>query len=138
VATLNAHYAVEHADNPVVVASADDVAALFTAVRDRYPEGAATLITVVVADDPWGQQLSAGVDGDKGVLFYSGQRNPQGAFSKSPEPSNPEPVIYYFETADTEFPPNSEVPVSVVEAAVAEYLTTGGHQPACVEWQTAD
>jgi hypothetical protein len=138
VATLNAYYTAEHADDPVVVAGPDDVAALLDAVGEKYPEGAAVLITVLVADDPWGQELSVGVDGGKGVLRYSGHGDFRGAYSKSAEPSNAEPVIYYYVTADTEFPPNSEVPISVVQAAVAEYLATGGQRPTAVEWQATE
>ncbi|MFC6088781.1 Imm1 family immunity protein [Saccharothrix lopnurensis] len=46
-----------------------------------------------------------------------------------------EPVIYYYVTADTEFPPDSEVPVADVEAAVVDYLTTG-HRPGSVVRQS--
>jgi len=138
VATLNAYYTTEHADDPVVVASADDVAGLLDAVREKYPDGAAVLITVLVADDPWGQELSVGVDGDKGVLRYSGHGDFRGSYSKSVEPSNAEPVIYYYVTADSEFPPNSEVPISTVQAAVVEYLATGGQRPSAAEWQATE
>ena len=137
-ATLNAYYTAEHADNPVVVDSTEDVAALLAGVTREYPDGAAVLITITVADDPWGQELSVGVDGDKGVLRYSGRSDFHGCYSKSAEPSNADPVIYYYVTADTEFPPNSELPARALYAAVSEYLETGGQRPTAVEWQTSE
>ncbi|MGW9478328.1 Imm1 family immunity protein [Saccharomonospora azurea] len=95
------------------------------------------LLTVVVADDPWKSELSVGIDGNKGVLHYSGEGTPpNGVDSENPAPSNSSPVIYYYVSADTEFPANAEIPFSTVEAAVVEYLTTEGEQPAAVDWQT--
>ncbi len=134
---LNVHYLVEHADNPVTVNTPDEVRTLLRAVRDAYPDGRPVLLTVVVADDPWKSELSVGIDGDKGVLHYSGEGTPpNGVYSENPTPSNPSPVIYYYVSADTEFPANAEIPFSTVEAAVVEYLTTEGEQPAAVNWQT--
>ncbi|WP_374059043.1 Imm1 family immunity protein [Saccharomonospora sp. NB11] len=70
-------------------------------------------------------------------MHYSGEGTPpNGVYSENPTPSNPSPVIYYYVSADTEFPANAEIPFSTVEAAVVEYLTTEGEQPAAVNWQT--
>jgi hypothetical protein len=88
------------------------------------------LLTVVVSDDPWKSELSVGIDGNKGVLHYAGEDTPpNGVYSKSPTPTNAEPVVYYYVTADTEFPPNAEIPVSMVETSLIEYLTTSGERP---------
>lgn len=134
---LNVFYEEEHTDNPVTVTTPDEVGTLLATVGEKYPEGTAVLLTAVVSDDPWGQELSVGIDGNKGVLRYSGGDHFDGVYSKSAIPSNAEPVTYYYVTADTEFPPNSEVPLATVHAAVVEYLTTGGQQPTCVDWQTS-
>jgi hypothetical protein len=134
---LNIYYEAEHADSPVIVANPNEVRALFAAVRDKYSAGSAVLLTIVLSDDPWGPELSGGINGDKGVLRYAAESYPEGMYSKSATPTNPEPVIYYYVTADTEFPANAEVSSPTVETAVTEYLTTAGKRPTAVEWQTA-
>ncbi|WP_158843712.1 Imm1 family immunity protein [Saccharothrix deserti] len=132
---LNVYYDAGHADDPVTVTTPDEVREVFAAVRGKYPAGSAVLLTIVPAADPWASELNAGIDGDVGVLRYSGEDHPKGVYSKNPTPSNAEPVIYYYVTADTEFPPNAEVPMADVEAAVIDYLTTG-QRPEVVEWQS--
>jgi hypothetical protein len=132
---LNVHYKAEHADQPVVVTTAAQVRALLGSVRDTYPAGSAVLLTVVVADDPWKSELTVGVDGDKGVLHYAGEDTPpSGVYSRNPGPANPAPVLYYYVSADTEFPPDAEIPFPAVEEAVIEYLMTGA-RPTTVDWQ---
>ncbi|XVS62334.1 Imm1 family immunity protein [Actinosynnema sp. CA-299493] len=131
---LNVYYEDGHADDPVVVTTPEEVRELFAAVRGKYPAGSAVLLTVVPAADPWVSELNAGIDGDVGVLHYSGEDCPEGVHSHSSTPSNTDPVIYYYVTADTEFPPDAEVPATDVEAAVIDYLTTG-QRPTVVDWQ---
>jgi hypothetical protein len=134
---LNIHYNAEHADNPAVVTTPDEVRTLLATVRSTYPAGSAALLTVVVSDDPWKSELSVGIDGEKGVLHYAGEDTPpNGVYSKSPTPTNAESVVYYYVTADTEFPPDAEIPVGAVETALIEYLTTSGERPTSVDWQT--
>jgi hypothetical protein len=133
--SLNVYYEAEHADRPVVVDEPGQVRSLLADVRRRYPQGSAVLITVVLGDDPWGPELSIGLDGGRGVVRYAGHDHPAGVYSRNPTPSNTEPVIYYYVTADTEFPPDAEVPTATVEAAMTEFLTTGGKLPTVVEWQ---
>lgn len=134
---LNVYYTAEHADSPVTVTTPDEVRALLDTVRDTYPAGNAVLLIVVIASDPWKSELSVGIDGDKGVLHYAGEDTPpNGVNSKSPTPTNADPVIYYYVTADTEFPPNAEIPWRTVADAVIEYLTTAGERPTVVEWQS--
>ncbi|MFC6091641.1 Imm1 family immunity protein [Saccharothrix lopnurensis] len=134
--TLNVYYEKQHTADPVVVTTPEDIRDLFAAVRAKYPAGTALLMTVVPADYPWASELTVGIDGDKGVLRYAGQDSPPtGCFSKSAEPSNTEPVIYYFVTADNEFPPCAEIPVTDLETALIDYMTTG-QRPETIEWQT--
>ncbi|WP_424188299.1 Imm1 family immunity protein [Actinokineospora sp. G85] len=133
---LNVYYAAEHADDPVTVSTPEEVRALLDRVRGAHAAGSAVLLTVIVADDPWKSELCVGVDGDKGVLRFAGEDTPPtGLYSRSPVPSNVEPVIYYYVRADTDFPPHSEVPAAVVEAALIDYLVTSGERPTSVEWQ---
>jgi hypothetical protein len=133
---LNVHYNAENADTPAVVTTPDEVRALLGTVRNTHPAGSAVLLTVVVSDDPWKSELSVGIDGDKGVLHYAGEDTPpNGVYSKSPTPTNAAPVIYYYVTADTEFPPHAEIPIGAIETALIEYLTTA-ERPTSVDWQT--
>jgi hypothetical protein len=133
--TLNVYYEAEHADSPVTVDSPDQVRPLLAAIREKYPAGSAVLLTIVLRDDPWGPELSVGLDGDKGVLRYAGDDYPAGVYSRNSTPTNQHPVIYYYVTADSEFPRDAEVPLSTVEAAVAQYMATAGQRPTAVDWQ---
>ncbi|GAA3879818.1 hypothetical protein GCM10022243_50580 [Saccharothrix violaceirubra] len=132
---LKVYYDAGHADDPVVVTTPQQVRELLATVRDKHPAGNAVLLTIVHAEDPWSSELNAGLDGDVGVLHYSGEDHPDGAYSHSRMPSNSEPVIYYYVTADTEFPPDSEVTAADVEDAVVAYLATN-QRPETVPWQT--
>jgi hypothetical protein len=109
--------------------------ALLTAVREKYPAGSAVLLTVVLQDDPWGPELTVGLDGDNGVLRYAGDDHPAGVYSRNSTPTNQHPVVYYFVTADSEFPPDAEVALTTVEAAMIEYMTTAGKRPTAVDAQ---
>lgn len=109
---------------------------LFTRLRDTYPAGTAVLLTVVLADDPWAPELSVGIDGDMGVLRYADDDQPAGVYSHGTSQTNARPVVYYYVIADTSFPTNTELPLAAVEAAVVEFMTTGG-RPTTVEWQVS-
>ncbi|WP_189222822.1 Imm1 family immunity protein [Saccharothrix coeruleofusca] len=134
---MSVYYGPDHAEEPANLTSEAEVRELFAVLRGMYPEGSVALLTAYLADDPWGAELTAGINGDRGVLRYSGdEQGDAGFYSKSPTPTNAAPVVYYFYTADREFPPHSEVPLSAVEAAVLDFMATGV-RPASVEWQEA-
>ncbi len=133
---LNVFYETDQGDDPIVLTTPDEVRALFATVRDKYPDESAVLLMIFLADDPWGSELAAGIDGDKGVLRYAGEDTPpDGLYSNNTSPSNTDRVVYYYQTSDREFPTDSEVPITAVESAVIEYMTTG-QQPTVVDWQT--
>ncbi|WP_433262554.1 Imm1 family immunity protein [Actinosynnema sp. CS-041913] len=83
--------------------------------------------------------LSAGLHGasDRGTLIYS---SPAGVwFSKAspgPEWEPAERILYYYMSADTEYPPDSEIPLDLVRRAVHDYMTNGGQQPSGPDWHT--
>lgn len=130
---LDVYYEAEHANAPVVVTTADQVRALIGDLADSYW----VLLTVVVTEDPWKSELCVGINQGKGVLRYAGEDSPfNGLYSKSSTPSNAEPVLYYYITADSEFPPDSEIPLDAVANAMIEYLTSSGEKPTSVTWQT--
>ncbi|GAA2662746.1 MULTISPECIES: Imm1 family immunity protein [Actinosynnema] len=125
----------DHGKEPLFLHTPDEVRAWFAAWRDASPAGSVDLATFYLAGDDWGPELNAGLDGDKGVLHHSGDDGTSYGFhSRDPGGSNPDEVVYYFFTADTPFPPHSEIPVAAVESAVLEFMSTG-LRPTCVHWQ---
>lgn len=134
-AALDVYYARGHGDAPVTVATTDDVDALLDRVRAESPEHAPILMEVHISGDPYSQGLDVGVNGDRGVLRYSGRDWPEGVYSTGDGPAQGEPLRYFYMDTDTEFPPNSDVPLTTVRQAVREFLTTNGARPTCVEWQ---
>ncbi|AXX33289.1 hypothetical protein KCV87_26075 [Actinosynnema pretiosum subsp. pretiosum] len=132
---LEVYYRPDHGQEPLIVRTPDEVRRLFADWLRDFPTGSVALATVHLVEDPWGAELSVGVDGDKGVLRYSGDEpGGNGHYSRDPESGNTDPAIYYFFTADHEYPPHSEIPVTAVESAVLEFMSTG-RRPTCVEWQ---
>jgi hypothetical protein len=132
-ATVNAYYLEEHDDQPLRLNTADDVHAMFADIR-KQKLGQHLLISLVLAEDPYHSEFYIGLNGEHGVLSYT-SRDEDG-YSHQPEGSNTEPVIYFYVTSDTEFPPNSEIDLKIVEQAAVEYLESDGTKPMCVHWQT--
>jgi immunity protein Imm1 of predicted polymorphic toxin system len=111
------------------------VNALIDRVRVESPEKAPILMQLYVADDVYGQELSAGIRGDRGVLRYGGDDWPEGVYSTGDGPAGAEPLAYFYMDTYTEFPSNAEVPLTVVRQAILDFLDTNGERPAGVEWQ---
>jgi hypothetical protein len=137
VAALDVYYARGHGDDPVTVATVDGVDALIDQVRAESPEGAPILMEVHISGDPYSQGLDVGVDGDRGVLRYSGREWPEGVYSTGTGPADGEPLRYFYMDVDTEFPANADVPLATVRQAVREFLATNGARPTNVAWQSA-
>ncbi|PRY43929.1 Imm1 family immunity protein [Umezawaea tangerina] len=133
--SLNAYYARDHAAEPVTLSTSADVAAFVERLRARSLETGPLLAQVYLTDDVHAQELSAGVDGDRGVLRYAGREWFEGVYSLGDEAGSDEALVYYYMDNDTEFPPNSQVSVDVVRRAVEEYLRTNGERPTGVRWQ---
>ena len=137
-AALDFYYARGHGDNPITVATADDVDALIERVCAESAENAPILMEVHISGDPYSQGLDVGVVGDHGALRYSGRDWPEGVYSTGDGPTDGEPLHYFYMDTDTEFPSNADVPLATIRKAVLEFLATNGARPTCVEWQAGE
>ena len=137
-AALDVYYARGHGDDPVTVTTVDGIDALIDQVRAESPEGAPILMEVHISGDPYGQGLDVGVNGDRGVLRYSGREWPEGVYSTGAGPAGGKPLQYFYMDTDTEFPSNAEVPLATVRQAVREFLATKGARPTSVAWQPTE
>ncbi|WP_316038516.1 Imm1 family immunity protein [Saccharothrix longispora] len=75
-------------------------------------------------------ELVIGVDAKTGLgaLRYSGD----GTWWRQGEQTNPNGVVFAYFGTGTDFPADSEVPLTTVREAMSELLATGGQQPMCV------
>ncbi|WET81639.1 Imm1 family immunity protein [Amycolatopsis sp. QT-25] len=124
-----------HIDTPVTVTTAAELDAVLDEVAAGGPLQMAQLITDGDIGKP---HLFVGLNDDRGTLRYSsddaGILYSQNTGTPFPLPEWGE-VIYYFESADFQYPNDSEIPVSKVRAAAHDFLTTGGVQPpAGITW----
>ncbi|MFB9905614.1 Imm1 family immunity protein [Allokutzneria oryzae] len=134
-AALDVYYARGHGDNPITVSTPDEVDALIDRVRAESPETAPILMEVHISGDPYTQGLDVGINGDRGVLRYSGRDWPEGVYSTGDGLAEGKPLAYFYMDTCTEFPPNAEVPVDTVRQAVRDFLATDGDRPSGIVWQ---
>lgn len=97
--------------------------------------------SVTLADDPaergiGGTELRVGVNAAEGVggLRWSGGDGTHFSVGR-PSPADTISIPYYLcGLHETEYEPDSEVPVSALREALEEFLDTG-RRPTCVQWQ---
>jgi hypothetical protein len=133
VAALDVYYRRDHGAAPTTVSTSDEVTELIDRVRAESPESAPILMELHLSGDPYTQGLDVGINGDCGVLRYSGRDWPEGVYSAGS--AGRKPVAYFYMDTWTEFPANAEVPLTIVRQAVQQFLATDGARPTCVEWQ---
>jgi hypothetical protein len=138
VAALVAYYARGHGADPLTVATVDGVDELLARVRAESPERAPILMEVHIAGDPYTQGLDVGVNGDRGVLRYSGRDWPEGIYSRGRGTAEGEPLRYFYMDTETEFPANAEITLDTIRQAIREFLTSDGARPNCVEWRVSE
>lgn len=88
------------------------------------------LVTVTRWETPG--TLYVGMNREVGVLYYT--LGEAGHYSQGDTTSDVESLTYDMQQTATDFPPDAEVPVSDVRAAVHEYARTGT-RPTGVRWQ---
>ncbi|MFT7840362.1 Imm1 family immunity protein [Saccharothrix sp. BKS2] len=127
-------------DQPETVATADELDAVLNQAAEW---GYRTLIEFRLAEPADGPAhqvaLSVGLRGstNQGTLIYSSSEGLWfGKATPGPEWAEAEPILYYFMSADTEYPPDSEIPAAVVRRAAHEFMTTGGQRPEGPRWHT--
>jgi hypothetical protein len=138
VVALIAYWDPGHGDNPPRLETVDQ---LDRALEEVRATRRMAVVELLVADDRGRAILDVGLNGDRGTLYYAGE-NWSAWFSsagkRAEQDDDGEPLLYYYMTADTEYPRSAEIPVEQVMAAAREYMTSGGARPAGVEWQSAD
>ena len=136
---VEARYRQEHAENPVILVSPDDIDAVLDALRtDSGCNEVAQLICLGRPVLPvYGfpdHDLCICVDSHRnlgalrwrdidGLRYSSGPRNAH------------EAGVYSLMGHLMEFPEHSDVPIDLVRQAAKEFLLSGGDRPTCVEWQ---
>lgn len=90
-------------------------------------------------------EMIVGVDPERGVgvVRYSGGDAIPGGdaeewFSVGDQARSGGVVEYAYFGTGHEFPADSEVPLSLVQQAMAELVATSGKRPSCVTWQPRD
>lgn len=134
--TVEAWYSAEQREAVVLA----DEAAVDALLQQLAADSAARLVSLVVGDGvdsiPTVEFL-VGIGGDVplGVLRVADadglwiSKNPNGALDG-------EPVGYHYMGVGEPFPPDAELPLDEVRAAVLEYVRTG-KRPMSVQWQGA-
>ncbi|WP_169735424.1 Imm1 family immunity protein [Actinokineospora inagensis] len=84
------------------------------------------------ADSP---EFCVGVDGDVGVLSYTGRAWPGLWSSHNGTPDTGEVVTYSYMSNATEFSTNNQIPYPEVLAAAEFFFVSGGDRPSSVAWQ---
>ncbi|GAA3879825.1 hypothetical protein GCM10022243_50590 [Saccharothrix violaceirubra] len=126
-------------DGPVAITT---VAELDAVVDQVVGWGHRAVVELKIARpvEPRGRQLSltVGIHGAAGLgtLIYS---SPDGVWFGKATPGPEwaevdERVLYFLMSADTEYPPESEIPLDVVRRAAQEYWHGGGSRPGGVGW----
>ncbi|HEY6738504.1 MAG TPA: Imm1 family immunity protein, partial [Actinopolymorphaceae bacterium] len=122
-------------EGDAVLERPEDVDTVFDGVRAEVADAGALLMMIGFVDDPDnGSLLQVGINGDKGLLTYDGEDQPDGLISYAGKDIGGA-VYYSFQGTKAEFPASAEVPFDVMKRAVKEFLETGGALPTVVEWR---
>ncbi|MET8983748.1 Imm1 family immunity protein [Streptomyces sp. NPDC004539] len=141
-ASLDAYYRKEHAQEPVIVASEEAVDVLIDELmsgpvdhnlaqvhsldRPLLPSGFPDHEVMVGASAGRNIGIIAFVDGGVGNIFSVGMPDTEPA------------TAYFLAGHPMEYPENCEVPIALVREALKEFLLTGGNVPTCVDWKRSD
>ncbi|SHF08474.1 Imm1 family immunity protein [Streptoalloteichus hindustanus] len=128
---LEVYYEFEHDDEPVVVATPEQAGEVLERMRAAYAGRRPVMAQVVIAGSTGFEHLHVGVDGEVGVVSFTG---PAGGFHSLGDPA-PGEVTFYYGGHNRELPANARVPLADVKHAMAEFLTSGGKRPSCLRWQ---
>ncbi|MFJ2899228.1 Imm1 family immunity protein [Streptomyces sp. NPDC087218] len=135
---VEAYYRGQHADEPSVVRTPEDVDALIDALAAGSEfENLAVLHSLERELLPSGfpdHEFMVGVDGKRqvGVLSFVDEKD---FFSLGSSGSRRAEVVYFVVENPTEFPVTAEIPLALARQAAKEFLSSGGLRPTCVQWQ---
>jgi hypothetical protein len=137
---IQARYRREHAREPAVLSTAEDVDAmidsLFLSPVDENLAQVHSLQRPLLPSGVPDHEVLVGVDGSRRVGVVAFGDSDGNAFTlSSPEDYRDGEVAYCIMGHRREFPDHSEVPVDLVRQAVKEFLFSGGQRPECVQWR---
>lgn len=133
---VQAYYRKQHADEPAVVQTPEDVDALIDdLVTGSKFENLAILHSSEREILPSGypdHEFMVGVDERRqvGVLSFMDERN----FVSVGSSESAAEVTYFVVRNPTEFPATAEI-LGLARQAVKEFLSSGGRRPECIAWQ---
>jgi hypothetical protein len=134
---LTASY--RHGRRPSTLRTRTEIREFLTALVSAGWEFSAAAVYSVdeTADDEPGHELIVGVNNatQSGGLRYAGSDGDW--YSKGTQVSDHGIQYVYFGTGH-DFPADSEIPLTDIERAMGELLTSGGLRPECVTWQQAE
>ncbi|MGW3163306.1 Imm1 family immunity protein [Streptomyces sp. NPDC001142] len=135
---IQAYYHEQHANEPSVVRTPEDVDTLIDALATGSEfENLAVLHSSERELLPSGfpdHEFMVGADGKRqvGVLSFMDEKN---YVSLGSSGSNEGEVTYFVTENPTDFPATAEIPLALVRQAAKEFLSSGGRRPTCVPWQ---
>lgn len=136
------YYRHGHGSQPLIVRSEAQVDELVDALLAAPFD--TSLATLYIVERPLNaagfpdHEFAVGVDSEGGVggLRYSGNSGTWYSLgTHSSDRSDRSEVFYCHMGEERLFPPDSEIPISLIRQAVKEFLAAGGHRPACVSWR---
>jgi hypothetical protein len=100
----------------------------------QLAEYGATIHDQPTPDGPLRAEIIFGtrVGQERGAIYYTDKDGAWFSYNTSADDDVPE--VYY---SDLGFPPDSEIPLSDLRAALLEYCQTG-ERPTCIDWKSAD
>jgi hypothetical protein len=117
-----------------MVSTPDGVGDLLSRISDEYRGKWPVLLEVSIAGSTTAEHMYVGVDGDRGVLFYSSPTSGS-CYSHGDAARGPAELSYYYAGHAREFPASAEIALKAVVRAVREFLATNGGRPDGVMWQ---
>lgn len=136
---LEARYRRADMDDPVLLSTEEDVDGLIDALLTGPLSHDAVHLVSRARPMTWSgfpdHELYAGVnrDGQVGALMLSAPE--AGLVASAGVPGSRSEVVYHVANHWTEFPADSEIPLSLLRSAVKEFLSSGGRVPTCVVWK---
>jgi hypothetical protein len=131
---LTAFYSHDHGKDGISLSTPADVDALVDQVRADSLAHWPVLIQAYVDGDDDTPEFCVGVDGDRGVLTYSGRQWVGGIWHSVGDMSSEGESLYYYMDNDTEIPDAARISLDAIRSAFKEFLATGGNRPESVEW----
>ncbi|MFJ8436158.1 Imm1 family immunity protein [Kitasatospora sp. NPDC094019] len=135
---LEARYRRADMQNPILLSTSGDVDSLIDALLEGPALHDAAHILSRARSLTWAgfpdHELYVGVSKDRNVGALA-LTAPESGYVASAGTHSRSGVAYHVAENWTEFPDDSEIPITLVREAVKEFLHSGGNVPKCVKWK---